>query len=324
MPFYLQAKEQSVNIYSFRKAHLIAPLLHEFTLQTGIKVNVVTGQADKLIERLIQDGDASFADLLLTNDVSRLERAKELNLLQAVESKFIDENIPTTLREKNGYWFALSLRARAIFYAKNRIDSRLLQSYQDLAHPRWRGKICSRKGEHPYNRTMVASFIALKGFPWAKRWVKGFSDNLAMRPHGGDKEQLRKLARGNCDIAIANSYYFGQLARSEEQRDRDIYQQIGIILPHTNKQLSHVNISGAAVTKAAKNKYNAIRLIEFLSTPQAQQVYAQSHYEYPIRGDIYEGELLHSWGKLADDTEVLLDLYPYHQQATKLINKHNW
>ncbi len=318
------ANTKTVNIYSFRQAELIAPLIKEFTLQTGIKVNIVSGKADKLMQRLIDDGDNSFADVLLTVDVARLEKAKKLQLIQPVNSMLLTSNIPSDLRDDENYWFGLSLRARAIFYNKKLVNPQQLNSYSALLSKQWHGEICSRKGSHMYNISMVASFIYQQGFEWSEKWVNGFTNNLAMRPNGGDRDQIRKVARGECNIAIANTYYYGMLSASEKQSDRDTYQQVGILFPQINNLGTHVNISGAALTSSAKNKENAIKFIEFLTTLSAQKIYANSNYEYPIRHDMKAGYLLESWGKLSPDTKSISKLSHYHEQAKSIIEKNNW
>ena len=318
------ANSNTVNIYSFRQAELIAPLIKEFTVQTDIKVNIVSGKADKLMQRLIDDGNNSFADVLLTVDVARLEKAKELQLIQPINSKLLTRNIPSDLRDSENYWFGLSLRARAIFYNKQKVNPQQLSSYSALLDEQWRGQICSRKGSHMYNVSLVASFIYQQGFAWSEKWVNGFTKNLAMRPNGGDRDQIKKVARNECDIAIANSYYYGMLSVSNKQIDRDAYQNVGIFFPQTNNLGTHVNISGAALTSSAKNKKNAIKFIEFLTTPSAQKIYANSNYEYPIRINMKAGSLLESWGKLSPDTKSIRKLSRYHEQAMAIIQKSNW
>jgi iron(III) transport system substrate-binding protein len=319
-----QASQGAVNVYSFRQAELINPLVHEFTKQTGIKVNIVSGKADKLMQRLIQDGDNSFADVLLTVDVARLNKAKQLNLIQPISSVLLKHNIPEQLRDIDNYWFGLSLRARTIFYAKDKVNPETLSSYSNLLDKKWQGKICSRTGSHFYNQSMVASFIYQHGEKWSEDWVEGFTNNLAMRPHGGDRDQLRKIARGECDVAVAYSYYYGMLSASEKQNDRDTYEKVGIIFPTEDGVGSHVNISGAALTIAAKNKANGIAFIEFLTTKEAQTIYANNNYESPVRTDMPAGELLDSWGVLTPDTKSIHKLPLYHKQAETIISKNNW
>ncbi|MEI6893768.1 MAG: extracellular solute-binding protein [Colwellia sp.] len=319
-----QAEQGVVNIYSFRKVELIKPLIEEFTEETGIKINIASGKADRLMQRLVQDGANSFADVLLTVGVDKLDEAKQLNLLKPINSTVLLANVPEDLRDPENYWFALSLRVRAIFYAKDRVDPTRLPSYESLLDKRWQGKICSRMGEHNYNRTMVASFLYHYGEDWAKNWVHHFTANLAMRPNGGDREQMRKVARGDCDIAIANSYYYGMLSDSIKQSDREVYQKIGIILPQNKKVGSHVNISGAALTRSAKNIDNAIKFIEFLTTKKAQEIYSHANFEYPIRADMHASKLIESWGELNADTKSIVHLPLYHEQAAEIISQSNW
>jgi len=319
-----KANQSTVNVYSFRQVELIEPLIEEFTEQTGIKVNVVSGKADKLMQRLVQDGDDSFADVLLTVGATRLDKAKQLKLIKPINSPVLLANVPEDLRDPENYWFGLSLRVRAIFYAKDRVKPQHLPSYESLLNKRWQGKICSRTGKHFYNSTMVASFMYHHGKDWTKNWVQKFSDNLAMRPNGNDRDQMRKVARGDCDIAIANSYYYGMLSNSVKQSDRDVYQKLGIILPQNKKIGSHVNISGAALTHSAKNVENAIKFIEFLTTKKAQKIYAHSNFEFPVRTDILPGKVLENWGEFSADTKSVLHLPMYHQQAAEIISQSNW
>lgn len=323
-PSYSLANDNVVNVYSFRKAELITPLINEFTNKTGIKVNLSNGKADKLIQRLINDGDNSFADVLLTVDVARLEEAKKLDLIQPITSHLLHANIPADLRDPENFWFGLSLRARAIFYAKDQVNPAEIKSYQDIAAKKWQGKICSRQGAHFYNVSMVASFIYRYGTNWTQNWVSNFVNNLAVRPNGGDRDQLRKVAKGECQIAIANSYYYGALSASDKESDRDVYQKVGIIFPTTLTIGTHVNISGAALTRSSKHKVNAIKFIEFLTTKEAQKIYANSNYEYPISANTQTSHLLKSWGKLTTDSKSVLQLTKYHPQAKQIIKRNSW
>ncbi|MBL4899513.1 MAG: extracellular solute-binding protein [Colwellia sp.] len=323
-PINSSANENVVNVYSFRQAELITPLIDEFTKKTAIKVNLVSGKADKLMQRLIDDGNNSFADVLLTVDVARLEKAKQLSLIKPINSTLLHDNIPEDLRDDENFWFGLSVRVRGIFYAKDRVTPDLIPTYESLLNNRWQGKICSRKGSHMYNLSMLASFIYRYGTSWRENWVKNFSNNLAMRPNGGDRDQLRKIARGECDVAIANSYYYGMLSASVSQSDREVYQKIGIVLPNSNEIGSHINISGAALTSASKNKINAIKFIEFLTTNKAQEIYANNNYEYPIHPNMEASKLLKSWGKLTADTGSIRQLTKYHPQAREMVKRYSW
>ena len=274
--------------------------------------------------RLIKDGNNSFADVLLTVGAARLNKAKELNLIKPINSLMLINNVPEQLRDPENFWFGLSLRVRAIFYAKNKIDPNLLQSYEALLDPRWQGRVCSRTGNHFYNVTMVSSFIYHYGERWTKNWVKSLSKNLAIRPNGNDRDQMRKVARGDCDIGIANSYYYGMFSSSVKQSDRDVYQKLGIIFPTNGNIGSHINISGAALTRSSKNYINAIQFIEFLTTRKAQEIYTQTNFEFPIRTDVPASDLLKSWGKLHADTESIYHAPKYHAKASSIIELSNW
>jgi len=315
---------ESVNVYSFRKAELIQPLIDQFTKQSGIKVHLVSGKANALLARLTQDGERSLADVLLTVDVARLEDAKVKGLLAPVKSGVLQSNIPVAFRDHGNYWFGLSIRARTIFVAKDRVPTTRITSYQDLALPQWRGKLCVRKGSHYYNRSMVAAFIYHDGIEHTQQWVNALSSNLAQRPNGGDRDQLRNLAAGYCDIAIANSYYYGMLATSHSAFDRSVYDKVSILWPNQKKHGTHLNISGAAVTKASKNKANAIKFIEFLTTPAAQKIYSETNYEYPIRKDVLANGMLRAWGGFIGDEQAIAHLSSFHEQAKKIIKKSNW
>ncbi|WP_181902127.1 extracellular solute-binding protein [Thalassotalea euphylliae] len=315
---------ESVNVYSFREAKLIAPIIERFSQATGIKVNVVSGKADKLLNRLIKDGDNSFADVLLTTNVARLEKAKQLGLLQPIDSVYLKTHVPAPLRDRQGYWHGLSIRARAIFYARDKVNPASITRYRDLTASQWQGRICTRKGSHIYNRSMLASFVALHGQASAKRWTQGLVANLAMRPTGGDRDQLRNINSGKCDLAIANSYYYGMMSQSASQQDREVYANLGVIWPEQAGAGTHVNISGAAITSAAKNKQNAQAFIEFLLTEQAQEMYADINHELPIRRDIQASGLVGSWGDFKGDIDSVQQLYSHLAAADSIIADTSW
>lgn len=315
---------QSLNIYSFRKTDLIAPILDNFTAQYGIQINVISGKADRLMDRLQTDGMKSQADILLTSDVTRLEQAKVAGLLQPLSSEFLTQHIPSELRDSSGYWFGISVRARVIFYTRSKVSAEDLASYQDLAAPQWQGKVCVRKGSHIYNRSMLADFITRMGKSATERWVSGLVSNLAVRPNGGDRDQLRKLDQGICQLALANSYYYGMLSASENEQDRQVYKNVGVIWPDQDQQGAHINISGAAITAASSHQASAKLFIEFLLTEEAQQIYAQSNYEYPVRSDVQASELVRSWGKAKFNYASLAKLSQATKQAQALALKYGW
>ena len=321
----VQAADQKfVNIYSYRQEVLIAPLLDKFTEVSGIQVRLVSGKADVLLERLKSEGRNSPADVLLTADAGRLHRALEHGVLQPVHSSILDTLIPAQYREPNGYWYALSLRARPIIYAVDRVDPQELNDYEGLTDKKWRGRICVRSSNSIYNQSHIASMIAHHGVAAAENWAEALVSNFARKPAGGDRDQIRAVASGECDIALANTYYLAQLASSENERDQAVAAAVAIIWPNQNGTGTHVNVSGAAVTANAKNLTNAVQLIEFLVGDEAQELYAKSVYEYPIRHGLSAAPLGASWGKFkADDLDLSL-LGKYNAEAVRVADRVGW
>ena len=321
----VQAADQKfVNIYSYRQEVLIAPLLDKFTEVSGIQVRLVSGKADVLLERLKSEGRNSPADVLLTADAGRLHRALDTGVLQPVHSNILDTLIPAQYREPNGYWYALSLRARPIIYAVDRVVPQELVDYEGLTDEKWRGRICVRSSNSIYNQSLIASMIAHRGIAAAENWAEALVSNFARKPAGGDRDQIRAVASGECDIALANTYYLAQLASSENERDQAAAAAVAIFWPNQDSTGTHVNVSGAAVTASAKNLTNAVKLIEFLVGDEAQELYAKSVYEYPIRDDLSAAPLVASWGKFkADDLNLSL-LGEYNAEAVRVADRAGW
>jgi iron(III) transport system substrate-binding protein len=311
-------------LYSARIEALIKPLLDTFTEQTGIEVNLVTGDADGLIQRLKSEGRNSPADILLTTDVGRLYRAKEANLTQSVESATLEQNIPVMYRDDSNHWFGLSLRARPILYVKDKVDPAELSSYEDLSDPKWKGKICIRSSSNVYNQSMVASLIAANGLEATEEWAKGLVANFAMPPRGGDRDQIKAAAAGQCDLAIANTYYLAGMLTSDDEEQRAAAEKMAVFWPNQDGRGAHVNISGAAVTASAPNRDNAIALLEFLSTDAAQSWYARENGEYPIRDNIEIGPVLSSWGTFKADPVELYKLGAGNGEALRLMDRAGW
>jgi len=322
--FSAQTFADEVNVYSARKEALIKPLLNDFTQQTGIKVNLVTGKADALLKRLETEGINTPADLLITTDASRLYRAQIAGVLQPVKSEALTRIIPATYREPEGYWFGLSLRARPIFYVKGKIKPEQLSDYESLANPVFKNKICIRSSNNIYNQSLVASMIEVNGIETTEKWAKGLVANLARSPKGGDRDQIRAAAAGQCDIAIANTYYYAAMLSSKKQADRDAAGKLEIFWPNQTNRGTHVNISGAAVTKHAKNTVNAIKLIEFMASKTAQEWYANANHEYPVRSDVEVSEILKSWGKFKADSVNLSVLGLNNPKAVRLMDRAGW
>ncbi len=313
-----------VNLYSARKENLIKPLLDRFTEETGIRVNLVTGKADALLQRLQSEGVNSPADLLITTDAGRLHRAKVAGVTQPVASSELSRLVPASFRDPDGHWYGLSLRARPILYVKGRVDPSALSSYEALADPVWKGRICIRSSDNIYNQSLVASLIAAHGVEASESWARSLVANFARPPKGGDRDQIKAAAAGLCDIAIANTYYLAGMLTSQDAVQREAASQVAVFWPNQQGRGAHVNVSGAAVTRAAKNRDNAIRLLEFLLSEEAQSWYAQSNGEYPLRSDVPPSELLNSWGDFRMDTLNLSRLGELNPQAVRLMDRAGW
>jgi iron(III) transport system substrate-binding protein len=315
---------QEVNLYSARKEKLIKPLLDRFTAQTGIKVNMVTGKADALLKKLKSEGINSPADILLTTDAGRLHRAKAAGVTQAFHSKILNKAIPSQYRDATGHWYGLSLRARPIMYVKGRVNPAELSTYEALAGSKWKRKICIRSSSNIYNQSLIASMISANGEKATENWAKKFVKNFARPPKGGDRDQIKGAASGQCDIAIANTYYLAGMLNSKDKKQRSAANKVAVFWPNQSGRGAHVNISGAALTLSAKNRANAIKLIEFLSEPESQQWYAQTNGEYPARLGVKMSSTLNSWGKFNADDLNLSNLGELNPKAVMLMDRAGW
>lgn len=318
---------EEVNIYSGRKEALIKPALNEFTRQTGIKVNLLTGKSDALIKRLESEGKATPADVLLTVDVGRLHRAKQAGLLQPVSSNELSKLIPENLRDVDNQWFGLSLRARPIFYAKDRVDPSQLSTYENLADERWLGKICIRSSKNIYNQSLVASMLIANEAAATQQWLNGLVKNFARNPAGGDTDQLRAVAAGVCDIAVANTYYYGRLSNSEKAADLEVVEKVGLFWPNqegAGARGTHINISGAGVTKHSRNVEQAVKLIEYLASAETQEWYARINNEYPVVADVASSKVLDDWGVFHRDSVTLSLLGDNNRKAVEMMDIAGW
>ena len=318
------AQAAEVNIYSARKEDLIKPILDKFEQQFGIKVNLVTGKADALLQRLISEGKNSPADILITTDAGRLYRAKQAKVLQTIESEKLTSAIPEQFRDPKGYWFGLTLRARPIVYAKARINPETLSTYEALADSEWKKKICIRSSDNIYNQSLIASMIAHRDEEKTLNWLNAFVANFARPPQGGDRDQIKAIAAGQCDIALVNNYYLGKMLTSKDLAQVEAANKVQIFWPNQKDRGTHVNISGAAITASSKNKSNAIKLIEFLVSNEAQQWYAEKNLEYPIKPGIQPSEILRSWGEFKADTLSLHKLGEFNADAVMLMDRARW
>jgi iron(III) transport system substrate-binding protein len=319
-----EAGDGAVNVYSHRHYDIDRELFDRFTRETGIRVNVVTGSADELITRLQTEGASSPADVLVTVDAGRLHRAKERGLLQPVESAVLEQNIPARFRDPEGYWWGLTVRARVLVYSRARVQPSELATMEVLAEPAWRGRVLVRSSENVYNQSQLAAMIAHSGEAAALEWASGVARNLARSPSGGDTDQVKAVAAGVGDVAISNTYYVAKLATSRDPEEQRIYQQVAVAFPNQNDRGTHINVSGAGVTAHAPNRGNAIRLIEFLSNDEAQQLYAEGNQEYPVKPGIAMSAVLQGWGEFHADTLSLSRLGELNTRAVMLFDRARW
>ena len=313
-----------VNLYSARKEALIKPILDTFSLQTGIQVNLLTGKADALLQRIKSEGRNTHADVFITTDAGRLYRAKQAKVLQPFVSPVLEKNIPANYRDPESYWFGLSVRARPIFYVKGAVDPSTLSSYEALASKQLKHPICVRSSNNIYNQSLVASMIIANGGEKTQQWANGLVNNFARSPKGGDRDQIKAAAAGLCDIAIANTYYFAKMLSSKKAKQVKAAQAMAIFWPNQQGRGTHVNVSGIALTKHAKNVDNAKKLMEFLSSQQAQRWYADVNYEYPVHKDVKPAALLAGWGKFKADSVNLNQLGVHNADAVKLMDRAGW
>ena len=315
---------EEVNVYSYRQPILIDPFFDEFTKKTGIKVNVLHAKKG-LLERVMSEGDNTPADLILTVDIARLNQFVENDLLTSVDSKILQANIPSHLRDSKNRWFALSKRARILAVSKERVPLNLINNIEDLANENWKGKICTRIGSHDYNRSLLASIIAANGEEAAEIWAKALVQNLARKPEGNDRNQAKAVHEGICDIAVMNTYYFGKMKFNEKNPEQKEWaNSIRLVFTNQSNRGNHVNVAGGGIIKYSKNKKNAQALLEFLTTPDAQKLYSSMNYEYPVNPNVEPSEELNSWGIFIEDklpVERLAELAP---TAQKIIDRVGW
>ena len=310
---------EKVNIYSYRQPQLIDPLLKAFTAKTGIETNIVYANAG-LEERIQAEGANSPADILFTVDIGRLTEAKERGITQPIDAANVKElaAIPANFRDPAGHWFGLTLRGRVVYASKERVKQNSI-TYAELADPKWKGKICIRSGQHVYNVSLVASIIAHKGEAAAEKWLTGLKENLARKPAGGDREQVRDVQAGLCDLAIGNTYYMAAMLKNPKQQAWA--ESVNMLFPDAGTTGTHVNVSGVSLIKSAPNKAAALKLIAFLASQEGQSLYAQANSEYPIDPKVPPTALVQSWGKLVPDKISLADVAAQRKKASELIDK---
>ncbi|WP_370878542.1 Fe(3+) ABC transporter substrate-binding protein [Pararhizobium capsulatum] len=309
-----------VNIYSYRQPELIQPLLDTFEKETGITPNVLF--LDKgLVERIQAEGANSPADIILTVDIARLTEAKEGGVTQPVNSEIINKDIPANYRDPDGDWFGLTTRGRVVYASKERVAQNDI-TYEELADPKWKGKICTRDGQHSYNIGLFASMIAHHGEAYTEKWLTDLKNNLARKPDGTDRDQAKAIYAGECDIALGNTYYVGLMMTDElEPEQKDWAGAIKVLFPNAKDRGTHVNISGMALAKNAPNKDNAIKLMEFLASGEAQHIYAEQVFEYPVLPGSEPADIVKSFGPIKPDPLPLADIAANRKKASELVDK---
>ncbi len=320
----ISAQSAEVNVYSHRHYPIDRQLYNRFQQQSGIKVNVLNAKSDELIERIRAEGQATKADMIITVDVIRLERAKALGLLQPLRSSLLEANVPVELRDNEGYWYALTSRARVIIYNRRLVKAGDLSTYEDLAHPKWRQKIVMRSSSHPYNISLLSALIAHRGVGAALNWARGIAANLRHSASGNDRDQIRQVALGTADVTIANSYYVGLMINSESQRDQELIKSVAIYYPNQEREGTHINISGAAITRYAKNSAEARQLLEFLSSLEAQQLFASANHEIPVNPKVITERVAVPSSRIKLDSAAIKKLTSFSQQATKIVETTSW
>lgn len=309
-----------VNVYSYRQEFLIRPLLEAFTKKTGIKANVVFASKG-LIERMKAEGSNSPADVLLTVDIGRLESAVSAGVAQPVKSEFLDKQIPAPYRSASNEWFALTTRARVVYASKERVKQTKI-TYEELADPKWKGKICIRSGQHVYNVALIASMIAHDGEKKTRAWLEGLKANLARRPSGNDRNQVKGVYAGECDLAVGNTYYMGKMQTNTKDPEQQKWAaSVNVLFPNTDGRGTHVNVSGMVMAKYAPHRENAKKLMEFLASDDAQKIYASVNMEYPVSSHVPWAKIVKSWGTFKPDAIPLDKIASLRKRASELVDE---
>ena len=322
--FSAQSLSAELNVYSARKEALIKPILDEFSEATGVKVNLVTGGADALISRMQSEGQFSPADVLITTDVGRLVRAKQLGVTQANVDEVVSNNVPSHLRDEDAHWTSLTLRARPIMYAKDRVDPASLSGMQGLTSEEWKNRICIRSSNNIYNQSMVSGMIQNQGEAKTLEWAKGLVANFARTPKGGDRDQIKAVVAGECDIAIANTYYLAGMLNADDEETRKIAQQVAVFWPDQEGVGAHVNISGVSIAKHANNIEQAKALIRFMLSDKAQAWYAETNHEYPVKASAKWSKTLEEMGKFKAQDVSLTKVGETNAKALMLMDNAGW
>lgn len=318
------ANTGTLNVYSARHYDVDDELFKRFTESTGIDVNVVEGKSDELIERITTEGENSPADIFMTVDAGRLWRAEEAGIFQPVSSAALDQAVPANLRHPDGLWYGLTKRARVLVYNPSAVTPADLSTYEALAEPEWAGRVCVRSSGNIYNQSLLGSMIETEGVEATEEWAQGLVNNFARQPDGGDVAQIEAVASGQCDVAIVNHYYWARLAKSDDAADQDVISKTAVFFPNQDGRGTHVNISGVGVVAGAENQENAIAFLEFLMSPLAQTVFAQSNNEYPVVEGIDVDPVVSELGDFKVD-EVNVSAYGRNNpEVVKLVDRVGW
>ena len=319
-------ESDEINLYSQRHYKVDEKQYETFEKETGIKVNVVKANADELIERLKNEGDNSPADLFITVDAGKLQKAKDLDLLQKISSPIINQNVDIDLKDVNGYWIPITYRARIIVYSKDRVDVGELSTYANLTNEKWKNKVLVRSSSNAYNQALLSSIVANRGEEAATNWASELVKNFARDPKGNDRDQVKAITAGQGDLAIVNSYYIGLLLSSENDEEIKAGNSVGVFFPNQGEEESgsHINVSGIGLAKNAPNKENAIKLMEFLTSESAQKTYTNTSYEYPANPNVEPNEIVKKWGSFKKDILDLNQLGVFRNKAIEIFDKSGW
>jgi iron(III) transport system substrate-binding protein len=324
---YLEAQAQAnrtINLYSARHYDSDNAIYEGFTKKTGIRINLIEAPADKLIERIKSEGANTPADVLMTVDAGNLWRAQEAGLLEAVNSKALQSAIPANLRDPKGHWFGFSKRARVIVYNKDKVKPSELSTYEDLANPKWKGRLISRTSNHVYNQSLTGSVLSAHGNSKTETWAKGLVANFARQPQGNDTAQIRDVAAGIADLTFVNTYYVPRLIKSNKPEDKAVAAKIGVFFPNQKDRGTHVNISGGGVVKGSKNREAAIQFLEYLTTPEVQAQFARGNNEYPVRAGVAIDPVLASFGRFKEDKLDASVFGRKNADALKVMDRAGW
>ncbi len=322
LPLAAAAQEKVLNLYTARHYQTDEALYNNFTKQTGIKINRIEGQEDPLLERIRNEGANSPADVFITVDIGRLWRAQQAGVFAPVKSKVLESRIPANYRDPAGDWFGFSARARVIAYNKTAVKPGEIVTYEDLANPKWKGKLCTRSSGHVYNLSLVSSLIAHDGEAKTEEWARGVAANLARVPKGGDTDQLKAVAAGECDIALANTYYIARILKSAKPEDKAVAEKLAVVWPNQASQGVHMNISGGGMLKHAPNKEAAVKFLEYLASDEAQSYFADGNNEWPVVPSVkVRNPALEALGTFKADSINVSELGKYQPQAQKLVDR---